>query len=131
MEGKDNLNVLLVEDDEINRMLMEALLDTPGLAVRTAGDGLEALTLIQEWEPDFLITDLVMPVVNGMTLIQKIRQMEMTFPILVVSVHRDISERDLADPLHAATMLHRPVTNAAFRREVNRIIEKLEAERTS
>ena len=131
MEGTKRLSVLLVEDDKISRMLMETLLRTPGLAVRTAGDGLEALTLIQEWPPDFMITDLVMPVVNGRTLIQRIRQMEMTFPILVVSVHREISAHDLGDPLNAVTMLHRPVSNTAFRRVVNRIVEKLEAERAS
>jgi signal transduction histidine kinase/DNA-binding response OmpR family regulator len=67
------LSVLVVDDDPVNRSLVATLLDSLGFAVRAANDGREALELLSLSTPDLLITDLVMPHVDGIELTRLLR----------------------------------------------------------
>lgn len=77
---------ILVVDDErqITRMLRTAL-QSSGYEVAVAQNGLEALQRIREQAPDLIITDLVMPEMNGVELTQAVRKTAET-PIVVLSV---------------------------------------------
>lgn len=77
---------ILVVDDEmqITRVLSTAL-RAAGYQVATASNGLEAWTAIEERMPDMVITDLVMPQMNGLELTEAVRRVART-PILVLSV---------------------------------------------
>ncbi len=77
---------ILVVDDEmqITRVLSTAL-RAAGYQVATAANGLEAWTAIEERMPDMVITDLVMPQMNGLELTEAVRRISRT-PILVLSV---------------------------------------------
>jgi two-component system KDP operon response regulator KdpE len=85
------LNRILVVDDEpqIRRML-KASLQSSGYTVVVASDGCEALTKFEMERPDLLVTDLAMPIMNGLELTQAIRRNAST-PIIVLSV-RDSDE---------------------------------------
>ena len=77
--------VLVVDDErQITRMLRMALLGA-GYAVDIAGDGAEALQRFEAQRPDLVITDLVMPEMDGLELTRAIRQIAQT-PIIVLSV---------------------------------------------
>src|ERR1019366_87714 len=86
-------------DDEaqITRVLRAAL-STQGYDVRAANDPEEALLLFEEWSPDLIITDLMMPGVSGVELCRRIRSKTAT-PIVVLSV-RD-QERSKVEALDA------------------------------
>jgi two-component system KDP operon response regulator KdpE len=90
---------ILVLDDEtqITRVLRAAL-TAQGYDVRIANDPEEALLLFEEWAPDLLITDLMMPGLTGVEICQTIRKKHST-PILVLSV-RD-QERAKVEALDA------------------------------
>jgi len=90
---------ILVLDDEtqITRVLRAAL-TAQGYDVRIANDPEEALLLFEEWAPDLLITDLMMPGLTGVEICQAIRKKHKT-PILVLSV-RD-QERAKVEALDA------------------------------
>src|SRR4051794_19878856 len=90
---------ILVLDDEtqITRVLRAAL-TAQGYDVRIANDPEEALLLFEDWEPDLLITDLMMPGLTGVEICQAIRKKHTT-PILVLSV-RD-QERAKVEALDA------------------------------
>ena len=77
---------ILVVDDErqITRML-RASLQSSGYEVVVANNGLEALERVRDSTPDLIITDLVMPEMNGVELTQAIRQ-DTDTPIIVLSV---------------------------------------------
>lgn len=77
---------ILVVDDErqITRMLRMAL-QSQGYAVDTAANGMEGLGLFEKQRPDLVITDLAMPVMDGLELTRAIREQAAT-PILVLSV---------------------------------------------
>jgi len=77
--------ILVVDDDpQILRMLKTSL-QTNGYDVQTALNGVAALEQMQQHQPDLVITDLSMPVMNGVELTQKIRESS-RIPIIVLSV---------------------------------------------
>jgi two-component system KDP operon response regulator KdpE len=77
---------ILVADDEpqITRVLRTTL-SSHGYAIRTAGDGDEALEVMREWTPDLVITDLAMPNMQGLELCRRVRA-KSPVPIIVLSV---------------------------------------------
>lgn len=64
-------NVLIVEDDALLSNAYKLILDKEGHKVRTAGNGEEALTLVKEDEPEIILLDLLMPVMGGLTFLEK------------------------------------------------------------
>ncbi len=84
-------NILLVEDDEVLLEGLEALMhdDHPNymLQYRSANNGEEALEVLKSFTPDLIISDLVMPVMDGLELIQKVRQQNslLHVPFIIVS----------------------------------------------
>ena len=70
--------IMLVEDDPSTRALIQTWLDTEGYGVRTASNGREALTLLQEEAPSVMVVDLNMPVMDGAEL----RRQQLRIPSL-------------------------------------------------
>jgi two-component system KDP operon response regulator KdpE len=77
---------ILVVDDEVQiTRVLRASLSAQRYDVRTANDPEEALRVIEEWKPDLIVTDLVMPGMSGVELCRAVRRTSRT-PILVLSV---------------------------------------------
>ena len=69
----DKLAILLVEDYPDTRALMQMLLESAGFAVTAKEDGADALEFLAQSIPDLILTDLMMPRVSGLELIQRVR----------------------------------------------------------
>ena len=69
----EKLRVVLVEDDHDLADVTQLALELEGLEVSVAYDGHEALSVIDRVHPDVVITDLIMPVLDGLQLIERIR----------------------------------------------------------
>ncbi len=85
-------NVLIVDDETIVRMMLSSMLDWADLdlnLVGSAGNGKEAMEYMNQYRIDILITDIQMPVVDGLTLIQYVKEMETVPEILVLSAYND------------------------------------------
>jgi two-component system KDP operon response regulator KdpE len=78
-------NILVVDDEPQITRVLKTTLSSQGYAIRTASDGDEALQVMKEWTPDLLITDLVMPHMNGLELCRHVRA-KSPLPIIVLSV---------------------------------------------
>jgi two-component system, OmpR family, KDP operon response regulator KdpE len=77
--------ILIVDDEpQITRVLRTSL-NGSGYDVRTAENGDSALTVVREWTPDLVITDVSMPQMNGIELTRRLRT-EHDVPIIVLSV---------------------------------------------
>jgi CheY-like chemotaxis protein len=81
------LTALLVEDHEPTRRIVESVLASEGVRTESVTNGREALAYLAEKTPDLVVTDLIMPFVDGLTLSQTLRQRPWTaqLPILMVS----------------------------------------------
>jgi len=67
--------VLIVDDEPIIRgVLVDVLLDA-GFAVSSASNGLIALSVLEEWQPDIVLLDLMMPVMDGGTVARELRKL--------------------------------------------------------
>src|ERR687883_895435 len=82
MESKSN--ILVVDDNPDKLSLIEAALSLAGYRVTTATDGDEALAAIESYQPDLVITDVMMPRINGYELAQRIRANPVTKFIPVI-----------------------------------------------
>src|SRR3989442_1980410 len=78
-------NILVVDDEPQITRVLKTTLSAQGYGVRTAGDGDEALSVMSDWSPDLLITDLRMPNMNGLELCRHVRA-KSRIPIIVLSV---------------------------------------------
>jgi two-component system cell cycle sensor histidine kinase/response regulator CckA len=77
--------ILVVDDDEGVRKLLEHILTAEGYAIVTAANGREAVEIVREHSIDLLITDLVMPEVEGFETIQAVRGERPGVKIIAVS----------------------------------------------
>ncbi len=93
--------VMLVEDEEDTRVLLRTYLEDAGLDVVEAANGAEALRTLGRDSPDAIVLDLMMPVMDGMTFLERLREMPeyLGIPVIVVTA-KDLSEED-REELHA------------------------------
>lgn len=86
----DTITVLYVEDEEeVRNSIARALKRRVGNII-TAANGQEGLDLFKKERPDIIVTDLEMPIMNGITMIEKIREISGNdYPIIVVTAYRD------------------------------------------
>lgn len=77
--------ILVVDDEQQIIRVLRTSLATHGYEVRTATDGLSALEIFKEWTPDLVLTDLMMPGINGLELCRRLRAVSQV-PILILSV---------------------------------------------
>jgi len=83
-------DILLVEDDQVLRQLMAGLLEGKGYQVEVAVNGEEGLKTAEEKLYDYIITDISMPVMDGVTLLKNLRQKDITSSVIVVSAHSEV-----------------------------------------
>ncbi|SFM92642.1 hybrid sensor histidine kinase/response regulator [Thermodesulforhabdus norvegica] len=80
-------NILVVEDSITSRTLLKNILEASGFGVITAVDGLEALSLLENYEIDLVVSDVEMPRMNGIELTRRIRASEgmRNLPVILVT----------------------------------------------
>jgi len=102
--------VLVVDDSAVVRQVMQAILQTdPDIKVSVAADPIIAFSKIERDKPDVVITDLVMPRMDGMTFMKKIMA-EMPLPVIVCSevAHRRTEDAISALELGAVEVIKKP-----------------------
>src|SRR5687768_11183335 len=87
------MRVLLADDHAIVRRGLKSLLETEGSlnVVGEAADGLEALQLCAELQPDMLIVDIAMPKLNGIEVTGRVQKLDRPPRVIVLSMHSDES----------------------------------------
>lgn len=81
------VSVLYVDDEDQSREALARLLRFRGLAVRTAGHGKDALRMFRDERPHIIVTDLMMPEMDGLEMSREIRRICAEIPIIVTSAH--------------------------------------------
>jgi CheY-like chemotaxis protein/anti-sigma regulatory factor (Ser/Thr protein kinase) len=80
--------VLVVDDNAFDRNLAGKLLEKgTGLTVVHAADGKEALVVIDKEEPDLVVTDLQMPEMSGLELVEEIKSKHPSLPVILMTAH--------------------------------------------
>jgi CheY-like chemotaxis protein len=79
--------VLVVDDEKNIRLLFEEELTEVGYKIICAENGEEALRLFKDFQPDLVLLDLKMPGIHGVTVLEKIRELDKETPVIVVTAH--------------------------------------------
>jgi CheY-like chemotaxis protein len=115
------IRVLLVEDAPFLRHAFGRLLRLHGFEVMEAKDGREALGCVHDFRPDLIVTDLMMPVMDGVELIRRLRAdpRSSEVPILVITADPSAATEERARAAGAADFLPKPVDMPALLDRLN------------
>jgi two-component system, OmpR family, response regulator MprA len=87
-----NPRVAVIDDEPGIRTLLELELVDAGFEVRSAPDGLTGLALVREWTPDAVLLDVMMPKIDGISLLPELRRVTQA-PIFVVSAKGETNDK--------------------------------------
>ena len=85
--------ILIVEDDENQRALYQEELADEGYEILTASDGREALRMAEEEKPDLVVTDVNMPVMDGLDMISRLIEVDRSIPIVIHTAYASYKEQ--------------------------------------
>jgi CheY-like chemotaxis protein len=78
-------NVLVIDDEDQLRDLLSQMLVRDGHIVKTACDGVDGMNMIKEFQPDLVITDIIMPNKDGITVIIELLNISPSTPVIAIS----------------------------------------------
>ena len=84
------LTVWVVDDDESIRWVLERALGGAGMQVTSFPGGAELLDALDEAVPDVLLTDIRMPGISGLDLLERVHAVVAGLPIIIVTAHSDL-----------------------------------------
>lgn len=118
--------VLIAEDNPVNRELLRELLEVRGYTVVEACDGQEALRMVEQTQPDLLLLDIGMPVLDGFAVASKIRENPRLAQLPVVAVTAYAMQGDREKILHAKFdgYLSKPVNSRSLAEVLDRLLNK-------
>jgi DNA-binding response OmpR family regulator len=87
--------VLIADDDADIRMLVRLRLERSGYTVVAANDGIQALALAAECDPDLAILDVSMPGLSGVEVTRLLREQRPTLPVILLTAHAN--DTDVAE----------------------------------
>jgi signal transduction histidine kinase/FixJ family two-component response regulator len=124
---EDTLTVLVVDDDPVNRLVLQKLLSTIGHLATQKDSGPGALAAIEREDFDLILTDLDMPGLDGIELARRIRALERRDrrpppPIIAVTGHASPEWRTRAFEAGMSGFLTKPFTVAELSNEIERVI---------
>ncbi|MFC5906093.1 response regulator transcription factor [Streptacidiphilus monticola] len=92
-EGEAAARILVVDDEPALRDALESSLAFEGYEVTTASDGLEALDAVAERQPDLVLLDIMMPRMDGLTAVRRLRARGDSVPVLMLTARDAVGDR--------------------------------------
>jgi CheY-like chemotaxis protein len=118
--------ILIAEDNAVNRELLREFLETREYTVFEACDGQEALQQIEATQPDILLLDLGMPVLDGYATIRKIRENRKLdgLPVVAVTAYAMRGDREKVMESGFNGYLSKPVNPTELYQQLDRLLKK-------
>ena len=117
--------ILIADDHPPTVRLVREALEEAGYSVLTADNGAECLLAVHREQPDLLILDVIMPVMDGFQVLRVLREKEETraLPVIILSIRK--SDRDILEGWKAGVDIYitKPFQVAEIVSAVNRILE--------
>lgn len=126
---KQKNTILVIDDEPATLKVMKANLSREGYEVLTALDGADALTILQNERIDVVIADYMMPNLDGLSLLKKMRDAGLEIPTIVITAHGSIEHAVKAMQLGALTYLTKPINYDELLLVLNRGLEQSKLKR--
>ena len=116
--------ILVVDDDAVNLTIVNRILQGAGHTTCCAHDGIEGLDLVTKFSPDLIVTDLLMPRMNGFAMIQRLRHNPAThaLPVICMSSLIEPEEETRARDGGAAAFFLKPVDPLGLLRQIDELL---------
>jgi diguanylate cyclase (GGDEF)-like protein len=127
----DTPQVLVVDDDRSTRSTLRYTLQRDGFRVEEASDGAQALALLKRFQPDVILMDAVMPVMDGFAACARLQELPggSAIPVLMITALQDNTSVERAFAAGASDYIPKPIHYAVLSQRVRRIIEANRAEK--
>lgn len=127
--GLADKRVLIVDDEEALREVLGLSVADLGYVVRTAADGREALDGFADFQPDIVLTDIKMPVMDGIELLRRIKDRAPDVEVVMISGHGDMELAIRSLQYEALDFLTKPVRDELLVNALKRAGEKIDMRR--
>jgi DNA-binding response OmpR family regulator len=120
---------ILVTDDESGiRLMLKTALESDGYSVTEAANGKEAMEAIHRHAPDLMVLDLNMPVLDGMAVLEQMKQLAAVAKprVIILTAYGSIPTAVKATRLGAVDFLEKPITPTELRKTVRSVLEEPE-----
>ncbi len=119
------MKVLVVDDNRLDRLMLSKMLSSNNYEVIEAGNGVEALELISSQKPDMVVSDIMMPVMDGFMLLREIRKSrspkELPFIFYSASYVTE-KDRELANALGVSRFIIKPLEPRELVKEITQAL---------
>ncbi len=119
-----NMNVLVVDDEEVIRDVCTQILESEGYEVTTASNGREALHEVSENEFAVVVTDIMMPDMSGLELLEVIKSTSLDISTVVITGLGTFDMATQSDRLGAREFVVKPFTPDELSAAVGKALEK-------
>ena len=120
--SRTRLRVLVVDDEEAIRLMLQDGLSSVGYDVDTAANGVEALDRFEPGRYSLVLSDLMMPTMGGWELSSRLRAVDATLPIIVLSAYAVTLEDEAAR--RRVFLLHKPSTLDVIVRAIGKALAR-------
>ncbi len=116
--------ILIVEDNEANRLLAGAVLEREGYRVEMAGNAEEALQKLANGSPDLILMDVQMPGMDGLTLTRRLKGDARTadIPVVALTALAMMGDRERTLEAGCSGYISKPISTRTFAAEVSKFL---------
>src|SRR6476469_3098365 len=123
---QSNVSLVIVDDNPGSLELLATALEQPGLDIWTASDPEEGLDLIFQKHPQIVLTDLVMPKMSGLELLERIVNFDPAIEVILMTAHYSTESAVEAIRKGASDYLNKPISVPALRERFRTMIEEIQ-----
>jgi DNA-binding NtrC family response regulator len=118
------LSMLIIDDDQGSLDLLSRALVQPGLEILTASDPEDGLDIVCSHHPQIVLTDLVMPHLSGLDVLERIIEIDSATEVILITAHYSAESAVEAIRKGASDYLNKPVSLATLRTRIGRVVEE-------
>ncbi len=115
--------ILLIDDDESIRESLRVFLSGMNFKVAVASNGVEGIAEVNRGHPDLVITDLKMPDVDGLEVLQQLKEIDENIPCIIMTAYEDVNSTIKAMQLGAYDYIDKPIDTTRFKALIKRALE--------
>ena len=120
------MKILVAEDEDANRRGIEVFLKTQGHEAVGARNGKEALAFCQQNDFDLIISDVMMPQLDGLGFLQKLKELSYDIPVIMITAFASIENAVQAMKIGAEDYLSKPLNLEELKIKINKIQNKID-----
>ena len=117
--------ILVIDDEKPTLAMFRLLLEAYGYLVLTAENGTEGLEIFRTEKPAIVITDIKMPGIDGLAVLQRIKDIDPKAGVIVITGHGDTDLAQRALEGNAVAFIHKPIKKEALDAALQKARERL------